>query len=290
MNPALFFRLRGPAFALSFGALLLVTACNRDKDSAAAPLDELVTTAEDHSFAENDEAVVADFIEQDTPADLDRAITPTSDAAARHSLAGGCATRTWDPVTRTLVIDFGAVNCSGTDGRTRRGQLTAVFTGRPQQPGTQVTITRQNYFVNDNQLLGTKLLTYNTFNAWRVQVTGGEIRFADGRTATWTSDRTVERTAAPGTPTTLTIRGSASGVNRKGNAYSATIDAANPLVKRREAGCYRVFVAGIVTIVNYTRDRTAQLNYNPGGATPAPCDLLATVAVNGGAPRQITLR
>ncbi|MBC7446456.1 MAG: hypothetical protein H7330_00175 [Hymenobacteraceae bacterium] len=98
------------------------------------------------------------------------------------------------------------------------------------------------------------------------------------------------RTAALGVPTTLTFRGGASGVNRKGNLYSATIDEAHPLVKRHERGCYNVFVDGILTVMNSSRDRRAVLNYNPDGASPAPCDNLATVAVNGGAPRQITVR
>ncbi len=278
--------------ALALGVVLLTAtaACDRNKKDDVTPLDELVTTSEDHAVADNDDAVVGENIEQDTPADMSRAIDASSSAADRRSASGGCATRTWNPATRTLTIDFGSVNCTCTDGRQRRGQLTAVFAGIPNTPGATVTITRQNYFVNDNQHLGTRLISYTDYNAWRVQVTGGEIRFADGRTATWVADRTVTRTAGPGQPTTFTVRGTANGVNRRGNQYSAAIDAAHPLVKRREVGCYNVFVDGILTVMNSGRDRTAVLNYNPTGAAPAPCDNLATVAINGGAPRQITVR
>ncbi len=283
-------RFRLPVLALSVALLGLTASCDRAKKDDASPIEELSTTSEDHATAENDDAVVAESIEQDTPDDMSQAIAAASAAVDRHSNAGGCATRTWDPATKTLTIDFGTVNCTCNDGRQRRGQLTAVFTGRPNVRGTTVTITRQNYFVNDNQHLGTKVITYTDYNAWSVAVTGGEIRFADGRTATWTANRTVTRTAAPGVPTTFTVRGTASGVNRKGNVYSATIDDAHPLVKRREVGCYNVFVDGILTVMNSTRDRHAVLNYNPTGATPAPCDNLATVSVNGRAPRQITVR
>lgn len=286
-----FLRFRLPVLALSFAVLGLTASCDRkEKDNDdTAPIEELQVTSSDHATADNDDAVASESIEQDTPAeaDMSRAINAGSPAAERRSMAGGCATRTWDPATHTLTIDFGAVNCTCNDGRERRGQLIAVFSGRPNVPGTIVTITRQNYFVNDNQHLGTKVITYTDYNAWQVVMTGGQINFADGRTATWTADRTVTRTAAPGVPTTFTIRGTASGVNRKGNHYSAAIDDAHPLVKRREAGCYNVFVDGILTVRNNTRDRIAVLNYNPSGATPAPCDDLATVSVNGGAPRQI---
>ena len=285
-------RFRLPVLALSLALLGLTASCDRNKKDDVAPVEELSITSEDHATAENDDAVVAENIEQDTPADADmsRAINASSPAALRQSATGNCATRTWDPATHTLTIDFGATNCSCHDGRLRRGQLIATFSGRPNVRGSSVTITRQNYFVNDNQHLGTKVITYTTYNAWRVVMTGGEIRFADGRTATWSADRTVERTAAPGQPTTFTIRGLATGINRKGNHYTATIEAAHPLVKRREPGCYNVFVDGQILMVNSTRDRSALLNYNPTGATPAPCDNIATVSVNGGTPRQITVR
>ncbi len=289
-SPALRFRL--PVLALSVALLSLTTACDRNKKDDVTPdPEELRITSEDQATAENDDATTADLVEQDLPADESRAITSSSPEAERRSGASstGCATRTWDPATRTLTLDFGT-GCVGIDGRTRRGQLISVFTGRPNSPGATVTITRQNYFVDGNQHLGTKLITYTDYNQWRVQVTGGEIRFADGTTATWTCDRTVARTAAPGVPVTLTITGAASGVNRRHNAYSATIDPTDPLVKRRQAGCEgrHVFVDGKLTIVNIARDRTAVLDYDPIGG--APCDKIASISVNGGPARQFTLR
>jgi hypothetical protein len=286
-------RFRLPTLALSFALLVGATSCDRNKKEDATPIyEELVATSEDQSTAENDDATIAELVEQDTPTDMSRAITTSSPAAERRSLAsiGGCATRTWDPATRTLTLDFGTTNCAGIDGRMRRGQLVAVFAGEPHTPGATVTITRNNYFVNDNQHLGTKVITYTDYNVWRVQVTGGEVRFADGRTSSWACDRTVTRTAAPGVPTQLSITGSASGVNRKGNAYTANIVAGEPLVKRMESGCSgrHVFVDGKILIMNTTRNRTAYLDYDPIGG--APCDLIASISINDGPTRQFTLR
>ena len=283
-------RLLLPVFGLA--ALSLTTACDRDKkDTPAAAAEELRVTSEDQATGENDDATVADLIEADTVADASRAINSSSPAALRRSYASGCAQRTWDPATRTLTLDFGATNCLCVDGRYRRGQLRAEFGGpRYGAPGSTVTITRLGYFVNDNEHRGTKVIAFTTYNDWNVTVTNGEIRFADGTAATWQCARRVLRTAAPGVPVTFTVTGSASGVNRRGNAYTATIDAADPLVKRREVGCEgrSVFVDGKLALFNAARDRSALLDYDPIGG--APCDRIASISVNGGAPQRFTLR
>lgn len=285
-------RFRLPVLALSVALLGLTASCDRKKD-VTPDTEELRATSEDQATGDGDDAIVFDFIEADTVADASRAITSSSPAALRRSNASPCASRTWDPATRTLTIDFGPTNCLCIDGRTRRGQLTAVFSGpRFGAPNSSVTITRQGYFVNDNEHLGTKVVTFTTHNVWNAVVTNGEIRFADGRTATRTANHTVSRTALPGQPTTFSITGTASGVNRRGNAYTATIDPTDPLLKRRDfdATCAgrHVFVDGKITIFNATRDLLALLDYDPIGG--APCDKIASISVNGGPARQFTLR
>ncbi len=284
--------LRLPLLALSLTLLLGTAACNRDKkDDLTDEATELQTTSTDHATAENDDAVASENIDADLPADLMQAITTASPAAARQSNAGPCATRTWDPATRTLTIDFGATNCLCADGRQRRGQLIAVFNGSRLTPGSTVVVTRQNYFVNDNQHLGTLTRTYNgtTGNDWSVQVRNAGVIFANGGGQTvWQCDRRVVRSTDANNFSTITVTGQATGTNRRGVTYTATVVEGHPLFKRRESGCADVFIDGWVSIVR-TNGRTALLNYNPGGATPAPCDRRATITV-GERVKEISLR
>lgn len=279
---------RLPALLLGAALFFGTAACNRDKKDEVSPDDtELRTSSEDHAIAENDDAIVAEAVESDAPtqADMGRPLPPDSTV----SYFGGCATRTWDPATRTLTINFGPTNCLGRDGRNRRGIIRATFSGARYTPGSSVTITRDNYFVNDNQHLGTKTLTFTGYNQWHVSVTNSQVIFSaanGGGQKSWACERDVTRTAAPGVPTTFTVTGQASGTNRRGVAYTAQIQ--TPLIKRRELGCAGVFVDGTVLFSRAT-GKTALLNYNPLNVQPAPCDKLASITV-GEITRQITLR
>ena len=275
---------RFAVLALSMGLLLGTTACDRDKDKSVTSSEE-IASAEDQAAVENDDASASELIDENVPTDLSRALPADSMTSVS---ASGCATRSWDPVTRTLTIDFGTTNCVCRDGRTRRGKLIAVFTGQRFTPGSSVAITRDNYYVNDNQHLGTRTITYTDYNIWDVQVRNAGIVFAsNGGTTTWQADRHVTRTALPGQPTTFTVTGTASGTNRNGISYTATIQ--NALVRRLQTGCANVFVDGTVEIVKQVTEtgRTLLLNYDPVGG--APCDRVASVTVNGRS-RTITLR
>jgi hypothetical protein len=63
-------------------------------------------------------------------------------------------------------VNFGATNCQGNDGRNRRGALvTIAFTGKYRDSLTVITVTPQNYFVDDNQVTGSKTITNKGHNA-----------------------------------------------------------------------------------------------------------------------------
>ncbi|HYE79565.1 MAG TPA: hypothetical protein VEI97_16380 [bacterium] len=274
---------------LSLTLLLATSACKRDRDEAPAPSDtELRSSTEDQATAENDDALVAEFVEADAPEEA-RAADPLSpdSLSSRVVGPGGCAQRSWDPATRTLTIDFGPTNCRCRDGRFRRGIIRAVFNGPRRAPGSSVTITRHNYFVNDNQHLGTKVITFTNHNQWHVSVTGGQVIFQNGGQTSWSCERDVTRTIpTPGSPTVFTVTGQASGTTRRGVSYTATI--LQPLVRHLEWGCAAVFIDGTLLITR-SNERDALLNYNPAGTTPPPCDRLASITVNG-TTRNITLR
>ena len=60
---------------------------------------------------------------------------------------------------KTLTIDFGTVNCTGDDGRARRGKIIAVYTGRYREEGTSITVTPEDFYIDDHHLQGSRVVT-----------------------------------------------------------------------------------------------------------------------------------
>ena len=267
------------AYAALASGLLLTTGCKRTDASSVA---DDVTSAEDQGQGDEENASTADLVEAAAPQDATDSSSPTvADAAELRSLTAGCFTRTYDAKTRTLTLDFGATNCLCADGRYRRGQITAVFSGPYRQAGAVVTINRTNYFVNDNQHLGTRVITSLGAGSFDLSVQNASIIFANnGGTTAWSSQRRYVRTAGFGTRTILddayTITGSLTGTNRRQVTYTATIQ--SPLIKRFTLGCARHFVAGTIEITN-SKTSAMLLNYDPSGT--AACDNIASVTING---------
>lgn len=273
MQSLLFPSLRVAALA---GSLLVVgtTACNHDKEQIEP---ESLVSAEDSGMAEEENASLNDFVEAATPADITVANGAVIEPTDLARILPACATRTYDPATRTLTLDFGTVNCTAPNGVTHRGQIVAVFSGRPRLQGSSVSITLVNYFRNDNQHTGTRIITNTGDGSYSLSVQNASVITAAG-THSWTSQRTYTRLAGQSTRTLLddqySVTGSATGTNRRGTTYTATIQ--QPLLKVFAPGCARFFTAGTVSISNA---KTLLLNYDP--TNTQACDNMASVTVNG---------
>lgn len=103
----------------------------------------------------------------------------------------------------TLRIDWGT-GCTGVDSRLREGALDCEFTGLYSDPGTEVTITTDQYRVNGYGLEGTQTITNDGRNAannleFRVSVPDGIITTPAGEQLTWRSERVHEWTAGEST-------------------------------------------------------------------------------------------
>ncbi|WP_022825898.1 hypothetical protein [Hymenobacter norwichensis] len=263
--------------ALAGGLLLLSTsACTTNKEQVEP---ESIVSAEDSGMAEEENASLNDFVEAAAPADiavLNGAVTEPTDLAR---ILPACATRTYDPSTRTLTLDFGAVNCTAPNGVTHRGQIVAVFNGRPRLQGSSVSITLVNYFRNDNQHTGTRIITNTGDGSYSLSVQNASVVTSTG-THSWNSQRTYTRLAGQSTRTLLddqySVTGSATGTNRRGATYAATIQ--QPLLKVFTPGCARFFTAGTVSISN-SNGKTLVLNYDP--TSTQACDNMASVTING---------
>jgi len=279
---------RSLTFACLASGLLLTTGCKRDSDSIS-PDD--VVSAEDHGSGDEETALSSDVLAAAAPQDETVSQSaPVAGAAELARVIGTCATRSYNADTRTLLIDFGSTNCLCPDGRYRRGVIRIVFTGNDLRRHSGAVVTRENYFVNDNQHTATRIFTDLGNGSFSVDVPSASIILANnGGTHSWTAHRVCTRTAGYGTPQIAddeySISGTASGTNRKGVSYTATIG--QPLIKRFTPGCFRHFVSGTVNIAN-SRGNTLLLNYDPAGT--GACDNIASVTINGHRTKTITLR
>lgn len=184
--------------------------------------------------------------------------------------------------TMLMVIDFGTENCTAEDGRERRGKIIITRYGDHYWDGTfEVTNTFENYFVDNNQVVGTKVVSgFINAEGMRVHnmIDNGSIILADAAgTITWSATRT--RTVVEGSETrtkfddVVEVTGTSSGTDAEGNSFSCQI--VEPLVRIHEIGCHRHPVSGIVQILR-SPDTEITINYGDG-----TCDNLAEVTTNG---------
>lgn len=242
-----------------------LTACRKDKDDD--PIDVDYTSASDNARAED---VFSDMLAQ-----VDKAVDD-------NGLRDAC-----DPVVtfdttsspRTITLDFGTVNCTASNGRLRRGRILVTYTGRYRDAGTVITITPEEYYVNNNLVTGLKTVTNlgldaNDHPSFAVTVNGA-ITAADGSwTATHTAARTRTWIEGFGTPElsddVYLITGGGSGVNRNGLPYTTAITQA-----LRVALSCPFITAGTVQVTPAS-GVVRTIDYGSGA-----CDGTFTVTVNG---------
>lgn len=202
--------------------------------------------------------------------------------APQDTLIFGCATVIRDTTAnpKTITVDFGSVNCACNDGKNRRGKVIVSYTGAYRDPGTVITHTTNQYFVNDNQVIGTKTVTNEgrngSNNLWySIVVNGQVIKANNGGTITWNSTRQREWIAGESTllnwlDDVYLITGTANGIAATGETFTATIT--SPL--RKELSCYH-FVSGTLKVEPANH---AERIIDWGSGT---CDNTATVTING---------
>jgi hypothetical protein len=262
-----------PLFAVT--ALLLFAGCQKDETTPEVETE----TVEVETLAQVEFDATDYMVEESAN---DDGLLNGRTAAATTSLPS-CATRTFNSETRTLTIDFGTSNCLCNDGKTRRGKIVAVFAGQRHTAGSSITITLQDYYVNDNHFTGTKTKTYVNANKMNVVVRDARIETPKGNFE-WSATRVVERVA--GTDTRLLtddiylITGRSAGVNRRNVKFNTVIE--QPLKLVLDPTCVRNFVAGVVKTTT-ENGHTMVLDYDPIGGEP--CDKIAELTINNRSKR-----
>lgn len=208
-----------------------------------------------------------------------------------------CATITLDTeyaangANGRITIDYGATNCQGKDGRNRRGIIYVEYTGKYRTPGTKITTTLSNFYLNDNHIEGTKVVETQSREVYKVTVTGAKITFTDGTNITWESNRT--RTWIEGNGTDLVdilniwndvyeVTGTASGTGRYGVNFDVAID---KVTIKLECWLSRVFhpVSGTITVSpSGFKDRV--INFGEG-----TCDKKGTITIGNNDPIEYDL-
>ncbi len=205
----------------------------------------------------------------------------TGDNLEQFKTTSNCATVTHDTISspKTITVDFGPTNCLCNDGRNRRGKILISYQGKYKDSGSIHIISFDNYFVNDNHVMGTKTVQNMGKNAsnqtfFNVTVQGLIIKATTLDSVIWTANRV--RTFIQGESTQIRsddvyqITGSSSGQKANGQTYTKTI--IQPLVK--EIGC-QWFKSGIVEVLPSNKPLRT-INFGNGA-----CDNLATVEING---------
>ncbi len=263
--------------ALATVAAFTFSACNRLKKDS---------TEEDTGYASDHATLEKNFSDAQSIADeADDAGNGGSMASYRiaggPTVMGACTTITKDTASNPhkITVDFGATNCLSKDGNYRRGKIIITYTGRYRDMGHTHAISFDNYFVNDNQLTGTKTVSYTSNDAaghpkYEISVNGSVILANSAATISWMSTRT--RTWLEGYDTkdwsddVYEIAGS--GTVTRANGKTFNIQITTPL--HVALNC-RWIESGVVQI---TPDGGVVRTLDYGNGT---CDAQANFTVNG---------
>ena len=204
---------------------------------------------------------------------------------------GDCAEITVTPndstYPKTITIDFGN-GCLGRDGKFRSGAIIIHLTAPLRRPGSVVTITFRNYYVNRVHLEGSKVISNLSdppAHKWSVQVVGGKVTFPTGRGYSYQSIKV--KTQVGGMDTRI-VRDDVYEITGRSqtefnSGLTITLNTETPLVKK--VSCPWISNGKLKIKIN---DRVLFLDY--GFPTDGQCDNKALLTWNnGGNQRVITL-
>ena len=273
-------------FLFAFAMILLVIGVNSCKKN-----DETVKEEFENTFQISADQAVTNNLSQD-------AEDVFLEIAQDYSIAGNfapepvnniipCATVTITPATgfpKTILIDFGT-SCVHR-GVTRSGKINITLTDSVRKSGSIAIMTFTNYFVNMYKVEGTYTWT-NTSTAntrsWIRLTAGGRITAPDARVWTHEGNRTVTQTAGIGTISVLddvfsVFPGTHTVTNSSNISRTCTILEA----LQRKVDCSNID-KGKVKVQG--PNHYATVDFGDG-----TCDNLATLSIDGRAPRTIVLR
>jgi hypothetical protein len=273
-------------------AIILITACKKDSSSSSSSSDNgnaanmsangaTADNAYDDAFniamkAGNDNSLVASIEHQNS---------------GSTTLGGSyCASVTFKGKVGvfpdTLVVDFGS-GCTSTDGITRSGSITYIFSEKLKTIGSTISATFTNYKVNGYQLGGTYSITNSSPSLLAPQlttaVTNGNIVYPNDTAYSFSGTKTVSFVSGDiSNPTSLVfnITGNYSISSSYGESLAATVT--TPLERKGSCGWVDKGIVGF-TYTKGTASVKGTLDYGDG-----TCDNSAVIAI-GAFTKTITL-
>lgn len=180
---------------------------------------------------------------------------------------------------KTITLDFGSANCAGADGNMRRGKIIAVFTDRYRDSASSVTISTNNFYLNDHKIDASKIITnlgknssghirYDVVSNIKAELsTSKTFSFDSHWVREWVSGDTTQGNF---TDDVYSVTGSGSGTGTRGNTIKFNITSALKISQ----GCPWVTEGTL----NVTPANLAVRTFNFGSGT---CDNKAAANVNG---------
>jgi hypothetical protein len=276
----------------TFAAILLTAgliSCKKENTSNALTEQEYETT-----FELSSNQAIADNLTED-------ANNAFMEAAANKNLLGGglmlvttsnlltCATVSVTPANgfpKTIVIDFGAGSCTSPNGIIRKGKINITLTDSVRKTGSKAVITFTNYYANNFKKEG--IVTWmNTSSpiarSWQRKVDNGKVTAPDGKYWLHNGTRDMVQIDGASTPNTLLddiylITGNQTITNAAGKTRECFITEA----LQKKTSCDNI---GSGKLKVQGTNHNAIINFGEGD-----CDKLATISIDGQAPRTITLR
>jgi hypothetical protein len=274
---------------LALSGLIFATACKKDatktsQDASAATLSDSSTVADN---AYNDVFVNAfygyvDEMSYSASNGLHHGGTATNSTEVNTPAHWSCAQYTLATAQGggypiTLTLDFGTDGCSSSiDGVLRKGKIIYVFSGPFLQPGTTVSASFDQYYVNGYGLQGTCSITNNSTEnglSFSSQITNGIFTFPDLTNFHYSGNKTVVMTGGASTPFDPTddvysITGNSNFSASDGSSLVSNITSA--LVKK--FNCPYISAG----VISFTFDQVTKGTIDFGDGT---CDHTATLVV-----------
>jgi hypothetical protein len=275
----------------AFAAIALTASlisCTKQNTPAVAEYDYETT------FELSSNQAIADNLTED-------ANNAFMEAAANKNLLGGglqqvttsnlltCATVSVTPASgfpKTIVIDFGAGNCTSPNGIIRKGKINIVLSDSVRKTGSKAVITFTNYYANNFKKEGTVTwmnTSLPTSRSWQRKVENGKVTAPDGKYWLHNGSRDVVQINGANTPNTLLddiylITGNQTITNAAGKTRECFITEA----LQKKTSCDNI---GSGKLKVQGTNHNAIINFGEGD-----CDKLATISIDGQVPRTIILR
>jgi hypothetical protein len=259
--------------------VLSLTSClkNRLKKDQSALVNYKIETAFDEMTNISDQAITGNMVYYKSGQII--VAKPGQNIAFEKADCNVIITIDTTSSTKSVTVDYGSSNCTCNDGKTRRGKIVTTFTGQYIAPGTIITHTPVDYYVNDIKYEGTKTVQNMGLNSnnqpyFNVQI-DGTATLESGEVVDYTSTRV--RTWTTGFNTLLNrfddeydITGTSEATFSSGEGYTG--NTTSPV--HIKVGC-GFPVSGTLDITP-TGKPVRQINYGDG-----TCDYSFTVTVSG---------